>query len=401
MSASLPNYSPFIKHWHIDREIVFLNHGSFGAVPAYVLEQQDVFRKQLHEDPIRYFVRTIEPIWWKNKALLASFLGTHSSNITLIKNATQGVNTILNNITLTAQDAVLITNHIYGACANNLKVLSAKQGFEIIMAEVPFPIQNEDQVVEAILNKVTKKVKVLLVDHVTSATGLVFPVEKIIQAIKGTGIQIIVDGAHAPGMLDLNLDKIDADYYTGNCHKWLFTPNGCAFIYVKDTHQQNFKPGFISHLYDKPLEDEKERWSAQFFWQGTEENTAPLCIEAAFDFVQDALQMTHEQVRLQNRSLLLQASKEICNILQIEPMAPESMLAGLCTFFLKYGPEPTPYGFNYFSPFGKALYEKYKIEVPTFRFGMSRPAWYFRISPQLYNQLEQYQYLAKAIAEIK
>lgn len=394
------SYSEYIKHWQIDSDIVFLNHGSFGALPHYVREQQTNYQNQLHRDPIKFFVRDLEPLWWKNKNLLANFLGTKSSNITLIKNATQGVNTILNNISWSPGDVVLTTNHVYGACYHNLQILSNRYKIQIDITQVPFPIHNEDEVVNAILEKVNSKTKVLLIDHVTSATGLIFPIKKIIEALKNTEIIIVVDGAHAPGMLDLNLENLKPHYYTGNCHKWMYTPNGCAFICVREDLQKDFLPNYISHYYDKPLEDEHERWSSQFFWQGTDDNTAQICITDSFDFVHQVLKMDWNSIRNANNLLLLEAREKIGNMLQIEPMAPTNMLGNLCTFPLEAAPDKPPFGFNYFSPWGKVLFEKYKIEIPIFRFQSHNPQWYFRISPQLYNHISQYEYLASAISEL-
>jgi isopenicillin-N epimerase len=395
-----PTYDPFIQYWSHDRDIVFLNHGSFGAVPQYVVSRQRKLQDRWNEDPIRFLVREQEPLWWENKKMLAEFLHTKSSNIALIKNATQGINTILNNIDFEPGEEILSTNHIYGACLHNIQVLSKKKNIDIKLVEVPFPIQHEDQVTEAIISGISSKTKVVLIDHITSATGLIFPVKKIIEALKNTGIITVVDGAHAPGMVALDLEELRPHYYTGNCHKWMYTPNGSAFIYVREDCQEGFLPGYISHVHDSPLENEEERWAAQFFWQGTDDTTAQLCIKDAFYFVEHILELSWEEMRMRNRKLMLEARALIHEKLGLTPSAPEHMLGFLCTFPFIAAPEKPAYGFNYFSPIGKKLFDQYAIEIPVMRLPTNPPKWHFRISPQVYNHLSQYDYLAEALKQI-
>jgi isopenicillin-N epimerase len=231
--------------------MVFLNHGSFGATPTKILELQQKYIYQMEAEPVRYMIRELEPLWWEAKEKTAHFLGANPSNLVFVKNATMGVNTILHSLNFESGDEVLTTNHAYGACMNTLHQYAKIKKFNVVVASIPFPFKDEDEIIEALVQKITPKTKLLMIDHITSATATIFPIEKIIQLFEEKGIKVLVDGAHAPGMIHLELEKMGASYYVGNCHKWICSPKGSALLYVRKDKQAKINPLNISHKNER------------------------------------------------------------------------------------------------------------------------------------------------------
>lgn len=397
MSEKHWRYSPLVSHWNLDQNICFLNHGSFGACPQYVLNQQSAYRNQLEGEPVRFMIRELEPLWWASKKKLSEFVGAHDDNLVFVKNATQGVNTIFHSLSFNPGDEVIITSLGYGACNNTVKFYADRQGFSIKIAEIPFPIKNQDQVIDAVLQQCSPKTKLVLMDHVTSASGIILPVEKLIPELHRQGIMVLVDGAHAPGMLDLNLEKLGADFYTGNCHKWICSPKGSAFLHVAPEHQDKIFPLQISHRYDRP-EKKSSWWAAQFFWPGTDDYTPYLCVKDAIEWGENILPGGWEELKSKNRSLCLAARKTVHEKLKLSYCAPEEMLANLCTMSLGVGQRST-FSFNNTSGLQDELYQLYRIEIPVMQFPGSPQKLFTRFAVQLYNDISQYQYLTDALAE--
>jgi isopenicillin-N epimerase len=397
-----PHYSDLIKKWSLDQNITFLNHGSFGATPTSVIDFQRGIQDKLHADPVKFFARDSEALWWKNKSLLASFLHCKSENMTLVHNTTTGINTIFNNLNLPIDSEVLITNHIYSSCAKQVAFFAKKNQWKVNTAMITLPILDENEVVEALVKSITPNTKVLLIDHITSASGLIFPIEKIIPIFKEKGIIVIVDGAHAPGMLDLHLDELGADFYVGNIHKWCYVPNGSAIMYVAPKFQADFHPMVLSHYYDKPLENGAERWAAQFFWRGTEDSSAMFCFEEGERFVHTIFPKGWEEMRTHNRNLLLEARKMLMERHPIQAIAPESMLGFMFMFpTRKVVTEAPKVVFNLYSDIQHIVFEKFKIEMPVYPFKIGAEGrWCMRISAQAYNDMSQYEYVCDMIEEL-
>ena len=220
--------------WALSEEVTFLNHGSFGASPTAVLEEQSRIRDRIERNPARFFLHDyFEEIESVRKSL-ASFLGADPQGLALTSNATYGVNAALRSHRLEPGSEILVTDHCYGACANAAEYLAHRRGAVVRTARVPFPVKNEDEIVEAVLSSVSPRTRLALIDHVTSSTALVFPVKRISEELERRGVAVLVDGAHGPGMLEFNLDELKASYYVGTCHKWLCAPKGAAFLYVRE-----------------------------------------------------------------------------------------------------------------------------------------------------------------------
>lgn len=395
---NLPGYSEHIRHWSLDTGIVFLNHGSFGAAPLAILERQDRLRRQMEAEPIRFFLREFEDLYFKSLHRLADFVGAKRTNLAFMKNATMGVNTVMHALHFNEGDELLMHSHAYGACVNTLNRYASQQKLKVNVAEVPFPVKNPAEVVEAFVKAVTPKTKFALVDHITSATGIIFPVEEIVKELQGRGIEVLVDGAHAPGHVELDLEKLGPDYYVGNCHKWICSPRGSALLYVRADRQEKITPLQVSHQFDRPVEAER-KWQYDFVWPGTDDYTAYCCVGDAIDFFENNFEGGWKGIRKRNREMCLEARKILSARLGTGLPAPAEMIGNMANVFIGESALP-PYGFNYISPLQEKLFSEHRIEVPVFTFNRKNPRQWLRISVQLYNSLEHYEYLGEALEKI-
>ncbi|MBK9399966.1 MAG: aminotransferase class V-fold PLP-dependent enzyme [Bacteroidetes bacterium] len=394
----LPPYSSHEQHWNHDKNTVFLNHGSFGSCPAAILEKQYQLKIQIEKDPVLAMTENFESVYHENKEALAKFTGCDANDLVLIKNTTMGVNTILQSLTFEEGDEILTHSHAYGACVNVLKYYAELNKCKLIIADIPFPIAHEDELTRPLLNAVTSKTKLVLLDHITSATGIIFPVEKLTQQLESRGIEVLIDGAHAPGMVDLNIAAIGASYYTGNCHKWICSPRGSALLHVRKDKQHKIRPLQISHYHDLYSGTEKH-WSAQFIWPGTDDYSAYFLIKDSIHYMQSILG-SWEALRKNNRNLCLEARKLICEELQIEIPTPEHLIGHLASIPVRNHPDAPSKFFNMVAPLKKQLMEEYKIQVPVFYFHNKNPKLLLRISTQVYNSGEQYEYLAACMKKL-
>ena len=374
----LPKESPRLRqHWTLDPAIAFLNHGSFGATPRVVLEKQNELRAQMEREPVRFFVRELEPLLDAARSELASFLGADAEGLAFVPNATAGVNAVLRSIDLDKHDELLVTNHEYNACRNALDYVAAVNGCKVVVAEIPFPIASPDVVIERILEKVTDRTRLLLIDHVTSQTALILPVERIVTDLAARGIDTLIDGAHAPGMIPLDLRKFGAAYYTGNLHKWVCAPKGAAFLHVRENRRASIRPVSISHGANSPRRD-RSRFLLEFDWTGTLDPTAWLCVPESLRFMASLAEGGWPEIMRRNHELALRAR----DLLTSEKPAPDDMLGSMASI-------PIDADENLQD---RLLFE-HGIEVPV----MPWPSPLLRVSAQLYNTIGEYERLAAVL----
>jgi len=381
------NFGRSIRHkWMIEQDCIFLNHGSFGAMPHVVRAAQDRWRSKIEAQPIRFVEHELSPSLRAAAADLAKFIGAQGEDLVFVENATAGINAVVRSISFSPGDRIVATDHVYGAVRKALSYVCDRTGAILVEAKVPFPLQDEDEVVAAIADllnpKVNPKVKLLVVDHVTSPTALVLPIAKITALARSYGIPVLVDGAHAPGMLDLNLTELGADWYAGNCHKWLFTPKGCGFLWAAPDRQADLHPVVISHGYG-------DGFIAEFDWVGTRDWSAWLAVTDSIDFHQEL----GENLRTRNHDLAVLAVQMLAETWNRALPAPLTMLGAMATIeipdrILDQNPDWDCKKVHNF------LWSNYRIEVPIIPFG--HKLW-VRVSAQAYNEAEEYQTLAKAL----
>jgi isopenicillin-N epimerase len=392
---TLPEPSPLARHWDLDPDTVFLNHGSFGACPRVVLQTQAALRAELERQPVRFLHRELEPRLDHARAALAALVGCSANDLAFVPNATTGVNTVLRSLSFAPGDELLTIDHTYNACRNVLDFVADRSGARVVTAAIPFPIAGPELVVERVLAAVTERTRLLLIDHVTSPTGLVLPVAELVQALAARGIDTLVDGAHGPGMLPLDLDRLGAAYYTGNCHKWLCTPKGSALLYVRPDRQDRIRPLVLSHGANSTRTD-RSRFRLEFDFTGTGDPTPWLCIPAALQFLRELVPGGLDAIRAHNHALACWGRDRLCEVLGVRPPAPDSMLGSLAAVPLPLdGTEPQgPLGLD---PLQQALHDRHRIEVPVMRWNRPRLRL-LRISPQIYHSRAQHEWLARALA---
>jgi isopenicillin-N epimerase len=396
MTRSLPLPSPLASAWTLDPGVVFLNHGSFGAAPRSVLDIQAELRARLEREPVRFFIRELEGLLDGARAELGAFLGANPDDLALVSNATSGVNTVLRSLDFQPGDELLTTDHAYNACANALAYVASRTGAQVVTARVPFPVDGPETVVQAVLGAVTERTRLVLLDHVTSPTGVLFPVERLVPLLQARGVDVLVDGAHAPGMVSLRLDALGAAFYTGNCHKWLCAPKGAAFLHVRRDRQEKIHPLVISHGRNTPRTD-RSLFRLEFDWYGTDDPTAWLSVPAALRAVASLVPGGWPEVMARNHALALEARKTLCTALGIAPPCPEGMLGTLAAVRLPDA-QRAPRPFLSTDPLQDALLEEASIEVPIFSWPAA-PARWLRVSAQLYNSKAQYDFLGQCLKE--
>ena len=385
------------EHWLLDPAIAFLNHGSFGAAPKAVLAKQSELRAQLEREPVRFMVRELEPLLDEARAVLAEFVGAEPASIAFVPNATTGVNAVLRSLDLDRHDELLVSTHEYNASRNALDYVAGLAGAKVVPVEVPFPLRSSDQVVERIMERVTDRTRLLLIDHVTSQTGLIFPIARVIDALKTRGIDTLVDGAHAPGMFPLDLDALGAAYYTANLHKWVCAPKGAAFLYVRANRRLGIRPVVISHGANATRTD-RSRFHLEFDWPGTYDPTAWLSVPTALQFMATIVDGGWPEVIRRNHELALRARDILCAGLGIDNPAPDDMLGSMAAVPLPDGTaQEAPWLVG--DPLQDALLFEHDIEVPI-NIWPYPPKRVLRVSAQLYNSIDEYEKLAAALDEL-
>jgi isopenicillin-N epimerase len=279
--------------WDLDPTFLTVNHGSFGATPRSVLAAQRAWQDQMERQPSR-FMNTVYPAAIRQAAgALATFLNAEPDCVVFVDNATSACNAVIRSIPLRPDDEVVMLSHAYGAVRNAVRHATERSGARIIQAAVPFPDPSEDALVAAVAAAISPRTRLAVIDHITSGSAIVLPIQRIVAVCHAAGVRVLVDGAHAPGQIDLDLKAVGADWYAGNCHKWLCAPKGCAFLYAAPAAQAGLHPGTISHGYG-------QGFTAEFDWTGTTDPSRFLAVADAIAF--------HERLggpvmRAQNRAL--------------------------------------------------------------------------------------------------
>jgi isopenicillin-N epimerase len=273
-----PALGKAVRHeWALDPDYVTVNHGSFGATPLVVLAAQDDWRRQLEAQPSR-FMRNVLPGALRRAASdLAGFIGGAPENLAFVENATTGCNAVLRSLKLHAGDEIVVLSHVYGAVRNTVRFVTEHAGARLVEASLAFPWMDPDAVVAAVAAALSPRTRLAVLDHVPSKSALLLPIERMVAACHAQGVPVLVDGAHTPGHVGLDMAALGADWYVGNCHKWLMSAKGCGFLYARPDRQEGIHPVTISHGYGKGF-------LAEFDWTGTWDPSAFLSVSAAIAF---------------------------------------------------------------------------------------------------------------------
>lgn len=387
------------SHWHLKPPVVFLNHGSFGACPKETLSFQHQLQIELESEPVDFLLRSLEPAFDSNRARLAEFIGARPEAIGFVPNATTGVNAVLRSIDFHHDGNFVSTSHVYNACGNAMEYIARRRGIEIRYPLLDFPSQDPSMWIESLAAAIDHETQFVLLDHITSTTAVIFPIEEMIPQIRQTAPDalIMIDGAHVPGQIPLNLENLDVDFYTGNLHKWMMTPKGAGFLYVPSARRRlSIHPVVISHGANSNRSD-RSRFLLEFDWTGTTDPTAILCISPALEFVNKHVPGGWNELMLRNHQLALLARQEIANHFQIPIPCPNDQIPSMAAL-----PLPTAFrdlgtvGVQKLPALQEWLRSQHQIEVPVpaIRDGLHD---FIRISAQAYNCLDDYSRLIKAL----
>ena len=330
----------------LDPEVAFLNHGSFGACPRPVFERYQAWQRELENEPIDFFDRRLPALLDTARGALANYVGCSAEDLAFVQNATTGVNLAARALGLGPGDDVLATDLEYGACDLAWDWVCRRAGARYVRAPITLPVRDRSDVVDALFAAATERTRVVYVSHVASGTGLVLPVEEIVARARELGLVTVIDGAHAPGQVPVNLAGLGADYYSGNAHKWLCAPKGAGFLHVQPERQERVDAAIVSWGYG-----EENAFSDRIEKQGTRDPAAWLTVQDAIQFQTDR---DWDAVRDRSRQLARDARRELCDLLRTEPLAPESMVAQMATVRL---PRPSP-------ELSARLFVRHRVEIP-------------------------------------
>ena len=371
----------------LDPDVVFLNHGSFGATPRPVFETYQHWQRRIELQPVKFLQRELPDLSESARETLANFVGADPADLVFVPNPTFAVNTIARSLRLTADDEVLTTNHEYGACLFAWRFMSQRRGYRLVEQPIDLPVASRESLIEQFWQGVTPRTRVIFVSHITSPTALTLPVEEICRRARDAGILTVVDGAHVPGQINVNVTDLDADFYTGACHKWLCAPKGSSFLHARRDRQHLIEPLVVGWGWG---EERKFSIGSDFldyhYWLGTNDLSAYLSVPAAIKYQQDN---NWPEVRERCHKLVRQALSRAAELTQRPPLyTPE--------FHHQMGLIELPPVAD-LAEFKARLYDEYRIEIPTIAWQKRQ---FLRISVQGYNTQADIDALIDALIEM-
>lgn len=375
----LPFGHPMRRFFALDPDIAFLNNGSFGACPLPVLAAQDAIRREIERQPVAFFADAAPGRVRAAAARLAGFLCAAAEDLVFVENATAGMNAVLRSLRFEPGDEILTTDHVYGAVRQVLTHLERTARVVVIEAPVPWPVAGEDELVAAVEARITERTRLLVIDHIASRSALILPVARLAAVARARGVNVLVDAAHAPGQVLLDVSALGVDWVVGNCHKWLFAPRGAAFLWARRGAQDALHPPVISHGYG-------QGFAAEFDWIGTRDLSAWLAVPAALDFFQG---LGAERVRDRNHALALAMAETLAAAWGTALGAPRDMYGAMATIRVP-GRPPAEAG----GELRGRLWREHRIEVPLMAVG---GMLHVRISAQVFNVPQDYRRLAAAL----
>ena len=373
---------PNIKsQFMLDPEIIHLNHGSYGACPKPVFDSLIKWQKKLELNPTKHLGFDLSNYLEKSRMALSDYVHCNKDDIAFFPNPSTALNTVIKSLDLKAGDEILSSNHEYGALDKTWNYMCKKTGIKYIQTTIPLPLTSNDDFINNFLKHITTKTKIIFLSHITSSTGLIFPVEEICKIAKEKNIISIIDGAHVPGHISLNIRKLNPDVYTGACHKWMCSPKGTAFLYVTKRLQKIIEPLVISWGFDSDIPSHSQ-FLDYLQWQGTNDLSSYLTMPDTIKFLE---KNNWENISKKCRELNIWARNEINQLLKIEPISDDKFLGQMSSISIKS---------KDILQDQIEFYLKYKIQIPFIKWNNRE---FFRISIQAYNSKEDVSRLLAAL----
>lgn len=385
--------TPAMKElFHLDPSLIFLNHGSFGACPKEVFAVFQEWQRTMEKNPVEFLGRRSAELLRQSREVLARYVGTRPENLVYVTNATSGVNTVARSLALMPGNEILTTDHEYGACDNTWRHVCRRTGARYLPVTIPLPFRAEE-FAERIWAEVTPRTRMLYLSHITSTTALIFPLAELCRRAREAGILTLIDGAHAPGHIPLDLDTLGADFYTGNCHKWLCAPKGSAFLYVRPEHHETIDATVVSWGYSDHVSGHtgfdaytgSTVLERRLQWQGTRDIAPFLSVPAAISFQE---QHGWETVRRTCHALAAETLRRVCDLTGLSPVCGENDFGQMVVLPV---PPTDP------DRLKETLFDRFRIEVPVTSHGNRL---FVRLSVQGYNTEEDADALVEAIRNL-
>lgn len=372
----------------LDPSVLFFNHGSFGATPRPVFDEYQHWQRELECQPVKFLGRDINACMASARQVLASYVGAEAQDVVYFPNPTTAANVVARSLPLLPGDEILTTDHEYGAMDRTWRFICRKTGAKYIQHPIPLPLTTREDFVDRFWHGVTERTRVIFISHITSATALIFPVEEICQRARQAGILTIIDGAHAPGQIPVNLASFDPDVYLAACHKWMMAPKGSAFLYVRRDLQPQIEPLVVSWGYEEATYVTGHPFINHHEWQGTRDMSAFLATPAAIRFRADH---DWETISARSRAWAAGTRARIDTLTGLPSIAPDG--AGwFGQFFAARLPAQTDV-----EKLKTQLYEESRIEIPVYRWN-DQPL--IRVSVQGYNTPEELDTLLIALEKL-
>ena len=369
----------------IDPTVAYLNHGSYGACPIPVFEAYQAYQKELETEPASLLYRDFASRIQKSRERLALFLNCQSDQLAFVRNATYGMNMAANSVDLQPGDKVLATNFEYGAVERMWEMICAERGAELVKVKIPLPYQSSEAMIQLFKSQIDSSIKVITFPHISAATAQLFPIKDLVQLAKSHGAISVIDGAHAPGQINVNLKDIDADFYVGNCHKWMLSPKGVGFVYVARKWEDKIRPPAISW---GNISSGTNRLLLENDWQGTADISPILAVEDSITFLKE--NQWFNRVIPECSKLIDEFNTTILDV------------TGMRSLYEKNDFEP-PQMRSFLLPDGNhsslhnRLFHDFMIELPVF---MDFEDHFFRVSVQAYNNRSDLERLIDALKEL-
>jgi isopenicillin-N epimerase len=380
----MPMLGKPVRHeWMLDADFVCVNHGSFGATPRVVLAAQREWQQHMEAQPGRFMSAVFPSALRHAASRVGAFVGASGKDIAFVDNATTGCNAVLRSLRLAPEDEIMVLSHGYGAVRNTVRFVCERAGAHMVEATVPFPHPDADTIISNIASTLTRRTRLAVVDHITSGSALVLPLRRIVEACHGAAVPVLVDGAHGPAQVPLDIRRVGADWYTGNCHKWLCAPKGSAFLYTRPDRQADLHPTVISHGFGKG-------YLGEFDWTGTRDPSAWLATDVAIDF---HTRLGGDSLMARNSTLAAEATAFLVRRLNTESGCDGELAGSMGVVRLPLAGAATPE----LSAEVRARLLQAGTDAPTH---VLAGAIWLRISAAAYNDIEDYERLGEIVARV-